>query len=186
MKIPILIQGKKYSIKPIRELNTAEFLELSKIKDLDIVKYIAWQTKVKFKDAFFAVTSKTIETAVGQIPDVTKLPRPKGFDYTKLIETVGQRHQVEACNLTGYELLVFVLAVAQARSTNIDDVNKLRDAYLTRPFTDILPAGFFFFKTLQPGKKSGVKSFAKQVGLISTRILKKLRDRKGLRRIVTS
>jgi hypothetical protein len=154
MKIPIKIGDKKYSIKPIYDLTTAEFIELSKIDDLSMIKYIAWATESNLSDAFFAVVSKSIENAIGKIPDVSKMSRPKlkYIDYSKTIETVGQRHQIESSNLSGYELLVFVLAVSQAKSNNIDDVNHLRDSYMQLPFTEILPAAFFLYKILQYGR----------------------------------
>jgi hypothetical protein len=150
--IPIKIDGKKYSIKAINQLTTAEFIELSKVPELDIIKYISWQTGT---EAFFAEVSRTVEKAIGVVPDISLLPKPKWPDYSKLIFTLGQRHQIENSGLTGYELLVFVLAVSQARSLNIDDVNKLRYSYLNMPFTEILPAGFFFYKILRTGKKPG-------------------------------
>jgi hypothetical protein len=153
--IPIKISDKKYSIKAISELTTAEFIELSKIENCNVIKYIAWQTGCKLEDSFFAVTSKTIEQAIGQAPDITKLPRPKGFDYTKTIDTVGQRYQIENSGLIGYPLLVFSLAVAQARSNNIDDVRKLEQDYLTRNPRLILPAGFFFFRNYRYGNPKG-------------------------------
>jgi hypothetical protein len=172
MKIPIIISGKKYKIKAINDLTTKEFIEMSKIDNLDYVKYIAWQTKREFNDAFFAVTSKTVEKAIGNVPDITKIKRPKGFDYKNTIQTVGQRHQVESSNLTGYELLVFTLAVSQAKSNNIDDVNKLRDEYLKQSFSLILPAGFFFFRTLQTGKNYVGKSLERLAELIKMLFLR--------------
>lgn len=168
MKIPITINGKKYSVRPIADLSTGEFLEFTKIKNQDIMKYIAFETKTKHKDAFFATISPTVERALGKIPDVSKLKRPalSYVDYNKSIETVGQRHQIEDANLKGYELLVFTLAVSQAQSMNIDDVNKLREEYLNKPFIEILPAGFFFLKKLAHGRNSVVNFFAKRKALI--------------------
>src|SRR3972149_5816605 len=109
--IPITISGKKYKIKPISALTTKEFIEMSTIKDMDYIKYIAWQTGEPFDKAFFAVTSITVEQAIGTAPDITKLPIPKWVDKNKIIDTVGQRHQVENSLLSGFELLVFCLAV---------------------------------------------------------------------------
>lgn len=158
-RIPITIAGKKYKIKPINELTTKEFIEFSKIPIPDpsesYIKYIAWQTGHDFKDAFFAVTSKIVEKQIGIAPDITKLPVPKWVDKTKLIDTVGQRHQVEASNLSGFELIVYCLAVAQARSNNSDEVEALRLKYDDMPFTEILPAGFFFFRNYNPGRNRG-------------------------------
>ena len=168
--IPIKIQGKPYRIKSISELTTKEFLDLATISELDTVKYIAWQTGVSIDSAFFAVTSKTVERAIGQIPNVQTLPRPKWPDYSKTIQTVGQRHQVEVSGLKGYALLVFILAVSQAQSNNIDEVNALRDSYLVKPFTEILPAGFFFYMNSQPGSNFVQRS------------LKKLKELHGIRR----
>jgi len=171
--IPIKIQGKHYKIKSIQELTTKEFLELAAIPELDTVKYISWQTGVKMQDAFFAVTSKTVELAIGRIPNIQTLRKPTWPDYSKTIQTVGQRHQVEASGLKGYSLLVFILAVAQARSNNIDDVNALRDSYLEKPFTEILPAGFFFYKNLQSGSNFVRRNLKKLKGLFVMNRLKK-------------
>jgi hypothetical protein len=154
MRIPIKIGSKQYNIKPISELTTKEFIELSNIEGLDTVKYIAWQTSTDLSKAFFAVTSKSVERAIGKVPDITKLPRPKGFDYSKIIDTVGQRHQIENSGKTGFPLLVFSLAVSQARSNNADMVAELETLYLSRPFTEILPAGFFFFRNYRHGKRN--------------------------------
>ena len=168
--IHIKIQDKSYRIKSISELTTKEFIELSKLPELNFVTYIAWQTGLNTDSAFFAVTSAAVEKAIGKIPDVTKLPLPKWPDYKKLIETVGQRHQIESCKLEGYELVVFILAVSQARSNNSDEVEKKRLEYLNLPFAEVLPAGFFFLKILNGGRKYALKSFVKR--LFSTKIKK--------------
>lgn len=176
--IPITISGHKYKIKSIPELTTTEFIELCRIQDLDFVKYISWQTGLSMSDTFFAVTSKGVEDAIGKVPDITKLPYPKhrkDLPQSKTIETVGQRYQVEGCGLQAFELLVFVLAVAQARSNNIDDVHQLRDQYLQQRFAEILPAGFFFMRMLKNGKRSGVSYLGRLAVLIGTQSLKKLR-----------
>ena len=52
--IPITINKVKHSIKRIDELSTGEFIEMSKIDGLDVVKYIAWQTGLTIDEAFFA------------------------------------------------------------------------------------------------------------------------------------
>ena len=155
--IPIKIDGKKYKIKTIPELTTREFVDLLSIEELDPIKYIVWQTGIKDEDIFFANISKSVIQAIGQIPDVAKLPRSDRFDYSATVETLGQRHQVEACGKDGFELLTYTLAVAMAHSNNIDDVNKLYEAYLDQPFAEILPAGFFFFKILTNGRSKGRK-----------------------------
>jgi len=177
--IPILISGKKYKIKAINELTTAEFIKLSKIENCDTVKYIAWQTKLSIQDSFFAVTSSTVVKAIGAVPKIEKIPRPKCFDYSKIIETIGQRHQIENSGKTGFELLVYCLAVSQARSNNSDKVNELEADYLTRPFTEILPAGFFFFQNYRDGKKSGLNFLNWLQGLTSIPKKKKRRELKG-------
>jgi len=155
--IPIKIGNQKYKIKAIHELTTAEFIELSKIDNIDMLKYISWQTGLSEEKTFFAVVSNTVEKAIGVIPDIKEMPKSKKFDYKKIIETVGQRHQIEKCKFEGYELLVFVLAVSQAASNNIDKVEELRAQYLDMPFTEILPSAFFFFKILQGGKRKEMK-----------------------------
>jgi hypothetical protein len=153
--IPIKIANKKYKIKTIDELNTAEFIELQKIEKPDVLKYVAWQTKTTHENAFFAIISPTVEKAIGMIPDITKLSVPKWVNKKNIIDTVGQRHQIESSNLKGYELLILCLAVAQARSNNFEDIEKLKAKYLLMPFTEILPAGFFFFKIYNYGKSKG-------------------------------
>ena len=154
--IPIKIGTKKYKIKAIHELTTSEFIELSKIENIDMLKYIAWQTGLDEESTFFAVVSNTVENAIGTIPDIKTMSRSKKFDYTKIIETVGQRHQVEKCKYEGYDLLVFVLAVSQAASNNIDKVEELRLKYLDMPFAEVLPSAFFFFKILRGGRRKGM------------------------------
>jgi len=171
MTIPIKINGKKYRVTPICELTTAEFITASAIPDCDHVKYIAWQTGRSVDDAFFAVTSKTVENAIGAFPDITKLPRSRNWDYSRTISTIGQRHQVESSGVKGYDLLVFCLAVAMARSNNIDEVNRLRDAYMQQPAYEILPAGFFFYKKYGNGSNSGQEFLKKLSNLI--KILRK-------------
>lgn len=174
---PILIGGKKYKIKPIKDLTTEEFIELSKIENCDFIKYIAWQTGVSFEEAFYTKISKPVELAIGVSPDITKLPKSDKFDYTKLIDTVGQRHQVETLNVTGLELLVYCLAISQARSNNYEDVEKLRAEYLKENFAEILPAGFFFFKKYRAGRKRGLNFLNWLTELI--RILRR-KKRRGL------
>lgn len=179
MKIPIKINGKKFNIKPISELTTQEFIDFAKVENPDIVKYIAWQTGVKMDDAFFATTSGAVEKAIGKMEDVTTYPRSYKFDYKRTgIQTVGQRHQIESCTLSGFELLVFCLAVAQANSMNIDDVEKLRTEYLGRPYLEILPAGFFFYENYRTGKKLD-QSYLKR--LLRSIKIPKLKSRLGLK-----
>lgn len=174
--IPIKINSKRYKIKSISELTTAEFIELSKIEALDYVKYISWQTKLSMKDSFFAVTDKAVELGIGSMPDIAHMPAVKlsYVDYNKTISTVGQRHQIEGCGLSGYELLVFCLAVSQAHSVNIDDVYQLRDIYMSKPWQEVLPAGFFFFKIYSRGNKSEPSVLKKLLSLIKIPSLKKM------------
>lgn len=168
--IPITISGRKYKIKSIPELTTAEFIDLSTIENLDFVKYIAWQTGASLDSVFFAVVSKSVEKAIGTVPDITKMPRPKlpYISYKKTIQTVGQRHQIEASNLEGYKLIVFILAVSQACSPNIDEVNRLYDRYMKLPFIEILPSGFFFLQTSESGSNFGQSFLTKLTRLIKT------------------
>ena len=180
-RIPIKIAGKKYKIKPISELTTSEFCELSTIENCDAVQYIAWQTGLTFDDSFYAKTSNTIIKEIGQQPDISKLKLPLWCDYNKNIDTVGQRHQIESSKVTGLELLVFCLAVSQAQSNNIDHVNKLIEQYKTRPFADILPAGFFFFKSYKNGRKYAPVSL--RVRQCLTKIAR-LRNRQGWRNLM--
>ena len=178
--IPINIAGTSYKIKSISELTTAEFIALSKIEACDLVKYISWQTGLSLDTCFFAITDKRIKRALGIAPDITKLPKPNWPDYKALIETVGQRHQIETSNLTGLELLVYCLAVSQARSNNSDQVQALYDDYLTRPFALILPAGFFFFRNYSSGNRFAGQSLKKLLFSILTAIRKKAQGLKNL------
>lgn len=173
--IPITIEGTKYKIKSIAELNTKEFIELSKIENCDSIRYIAWQTGQTFENSFFAVTDKAVEASIGKAQDITKmkLPKVKYVDYSKTLITVGQRHQVEGSGLSGYELLVFVLAVSQARSLNIDDVYKLRDDYMLKPWQEILPSGFFFYKIYRAGNAPGLNGLLSRLELTLRLILNK-------------
>jgi len=172
--IPLQINKKKVKIKSIDELTTKEFIELSHIENCDIIKYIAWQTGVTLNDAFFVKSPKSLENQIGIAPDITKLPTliVDYIDYSKQIETVGQRHQVEEIKLQGYELLVHCLAVSQAQSNNIDDINHLKDIYLEKPFKEILPAGFFFFGIYKNGRSKGLIFLTWLMGLIRTWQLK--------------
>ena len=172
--IPIKINNKKYSIKSINELTTKEYIEMTNIEGVDIVKYIAWQTGTEFNDAFFATTDKMLEKAIGQLKDISKLPilPVRYINFKKSIETVGQRYQIETSNLEGYELLVFCLAVAQAQSNNIDDIHKLRDYYLTKPWQEILPAGFFFYRLYRNGRRFVDNFLIKLLDLIRIRLSK--------------
>lgn len=177
MLIPIKIGKKKYRIKPISNLTTREFIELSKLElpvyietglltPDAIIKYIAWQLSLSEYKAFYVSTSKVLEISIGPVPDITSMKLPKGYDYKKIIDTVGQRHQVESSKLEGFDLAVFCLAVSQARSNNIDDVDKLYKSYLDLPFKKTVPAGFFFYKKYVTGKKSVRKSLKKLLSLM--------------------
>jgi hypothetical protein len=168
MLIPLKIGKKKYKLKPIQQLTTREFIEISKLELMvsrdtglltpdSIIKYIACLLQLPEDKAFFVSTSKVIEIAIGPVPDITRMPLPKHYDYKKLIDTVGQRHQVEGSGLEGFGLILFCLAVSQARSNNIDEVEKLRQGYLELPFAETLPAGFFFFKNYRAGSKKGLR-----------------------------
>jgi len=167
--IPITIQSKKYSIKSIDEINAKEFIELMALTPIDSVKYIAWQTGLKLEEAFFCTISKAVEKGIGQIPDISKLPKSKLFDYSKLIDTIGQRHQIEQSKLSEYELIVFCLAVSQAQSFNIDEVQQRYDEYLELPFKDVFAAGFFFCKNLEHGRSKGLRRLMKQLFLTKTK-----------------
>lgn len=172
MNIPIKINDKKYTVKPALEMTVVEYVKFEALKVKDVPSYISMMTGIKMKDAFFAVMSPAIENAIGTVPDIRKVKKPKrsDIDYTKSIDTVGQRHQIEDANLSGARLLVLTLAVSQARSMNIDDVYKLRDKYMSEPFIEILPAAFFFFNRLRRGRNKGVSYLKKLVASTETRL----------------
>lgn len=178
MLIPIKIGKKKYKIKPIIELTTKEFIELSKMDGMDYVKYISWQTGVKFESVYFALISKSVEQAIGEAPDITKMKLTGNYDYTKYIDRVGLRHQLEACEKTGFELLAYALAVSQAYSLNIDEVEKLYDKYMDEPFKEVLPAGFFFFKRFENGNRKETSILKRLLNLMRTM---KLRKQQGVK-----
>ena len=177
--IPIKIADKKYKIKTIDELSTAEFIELQKIEKPDVLKYVAWQTNTTYDKAFFAIISPTVEKAIGVIPDITKMSVAKWVNKKNIIDTVGQRHQVESSDLKGYELLVLCLAVAQARSNNFEDIEKLKSEYMTKPFAEILPSGFFFFKIYNYGKNKGQKRLSLRRVLTKIRSLRNQQESKS-------
>lgn len=179
--IPITINKVKHSIKRIDELSTGEFIEMSKIDGLDVVKYISWQTGLTIDEAFFAVTDDVLELAIGKAPDITKLPLATVdyIDYKKGVDTVGQRHQVEDSKKKDFELVLFTLAVAQAASTDIDKANELYREYLDKPFYETLPAGFFFYKRFKNGKKIGENICVWLLELIKIRLLKNKLALKG-------
>jgi len=167
--IPIKINDKKYKIKTIDELTAREFIELTSFENLDMIKYIAWQTGLDSKDTFFAVISPTVEKAIGTIPDIRKMKLPKWIEKENIIETVGQRHQVEGSNLKGYDLLVHTLAVANAKTPDDTEVSELKEKYYEMLFSEVLPAGFFFFKNYKNGKKPGQKILRWLMGLMKIR-----------------
>lgn len=174
--IPIKINGQKFWIKSFDELTTSGFIELQKIENPDLIKYIAWQTGISQDDAFYATISNTVINAIGSLKDITKIKCSKKFDYSKIIETVGQRHQIEASKKEGYDLIVFILAVSQARSNNIDEVNRLYKYYLKQPYIEILPAGFFFYRILGNGSKQGLRLFDRLRVLIKMPVSNKLQE----------
>jgi len=179
--IPIKINNKKYSIKSIQELTTKEFIELSEIdfssistNDMFYIKYIEKQSGCSFEDVFFTTIKESLKKHIGIPPDITKLPTPivDYIDYNKNIQTIGQRHQVEESNLKNFELLVFILAVAQAQNPDISKVYELRDYYMNKPFVEILPAGFFFFKIYRNGKSRGLNILIWLMSLIRIKLSK--------------
>jgi len=165
MNIPIKINGKKYVVPQLCDLSTKDFIEVAKIEGIvkdggsfDTVKYIAWYLKLNIKKAFFATLPDKLHRELSYFPDIEKT-KPPALDYIdtkKAIYTVGQRFQVEESSLKGYELTVFVLAVAQAESNNIDGVNELYHFYMSKPAVYILPHAFFFSKIYANGKNTGV------------------------------
>lgn len=178
--IPIIIKNRKYKVKPIASLTTAEFIELSKVEDLDIMKYIAWSTSSTMDDVYFVKISPVVEQLIGTIPDVTKLPPPAWAKKQSPIDMIGQRHQVERSGKEGLDLLVFVLAVAMARSNDEEKVNILYNCYMTLPFVEVLPAGFFFSTNLANGKNSDKISLRLSLHSMMNVISKLLRVLRGL------
>ena len=188
MKIPIKINGKSYKVPMLCDLSTREFIEVSKIEGIatesgqfDSVKYIAWYLNLDTKDTFFATMPDKLHRELSYFPDVRNMALPilDYIDPKKTIETVGQRFQVEESSLKGYELTIFILAVAQAGSNNIDEINNLFDFYMTRPAVHILPYAFFFSKISKSGKSKGVNFSLWLLGLIRTLSLKNKRGRKN-------
>lgn len=171
--IPIIVEGKKVQIKKIKELNVSDLIELEKIEGLNIVKYIAWATGISNEDAFFTKIDRHVIKAVGTFPPIDSLPvLPKYLDYS--VDTLGQRYQIESSNLQGYELVIFTLAVAMARSNNIDDVDRIVKELRERPYMEVLPAGVFFLKTLGVGKVTVRSIFRQTLMCLKIKILGKV------------
>jgi len=167
--IPIKIDGEKYNIKSILELNTAEYIEVTNIPDLDIVKYIAWSTGQSWADAFFCKYDKLVEKAIGGFTDVTKIKVDKKYKKYE-ISTVGQRYQIETCKKNGSELLVFVVAVAMAKSNEIEKVYEVQKELMEKPYIEVIPAGVFFLKRLKNGSYYD-KTFFQKIRVFLTTLL---------------
>lgn len=182
--IPIIISKKKYAIKSISELTTSEFIELTSIKDLDYVSYISWQTGETLENSFFAYHSKVIEDGIGVIQDFTKMHKSSTYDYNKLIDTVGQRHQVERSKKSGLELIVYCLAVSQVRSFDDSKIQQRYDYYMQQNWKKILPSGFFFMRTLRNGQSIGAKLLRMLKFKTAVLSIRKMQDKINLTLIV--
>lgn len=160
--IPITINGKKHLIKSANELTTKEFIDFMKTKNPDKIKLIGFQTGRKYDVIFKTKISKNVLMMIGEIPDIEKLKPPKtilGYHINRFgIETVGQRFQLETSGYKGYELLLFVVAVALTNDPDLDKVNMMKERLLNEPFIQVMGAGNFFFRNLMNGRNSGLNS----------------------------
>lgn len=176
--IPITIGDKKYRIKAIKDLSTKEFIEVSGMDSIDLLKYIKWASGAKLEDVFFASISEQLRSAIGSFKAIADLPIP--YKYSKCsIDTVGQRNQIEACHKTGYDLVVFTLAVAICRDNNIDVVNKKVEQLMGEPYVEVIPAGVFFLNLLRNGKSSERNFLKRSLLYLKTKATEMLR---GLKR----
>lgn len=155
--IAIKINGKSYKIKEISELTTKEFIEVNRIEELDQLKYIAWTTKQEFQLIWKSKISESVIKMIGTMPDVTALPIPREVLGKNIksyeISTIGQRFMIEThTKYKGFDLLVFICAVALTVSPNINEIESCMERLYKLPFSVTLPAGHFFFHHLTSGR----------------------------------
>lgn len=148
----------KYMIKSINELTTREFIKLSKIENPSIIDYLAISTGITYDKACEFKIEKPwlIQKAIGEIPDIEKLPVPE-WTNKNVIETIGQRYLIETNSekFKNYDLIVFVMAVAMKRTMNIDEIYKYMEYLYNRSFIEVIPAARFFFLNFKYGKSKG-------------------------------
>jgi len=185
--IPIKINGKKYSIKHPHELLTSEYVELSKIfqgllENEDdkvkaayqfVIRYISWSAEIDLQLAYFSKISDSLVLTIGTLFDQQWL-MPKtilGKPVKRyIIDTVGQRFMIETCNKKGYELLIFVCAVALARSEDYTVIESIEQRLMRLPYQEVIPIANFFFQHLRNGKNSGASSLGRFIRWIKTRL----------------
>jgi hypothetical protein len=183
--IPILVNKKTYSIKSIDELSTKEFIEFSrKPAPFSKLDYIAWQTGLSFDEVFVLPIPDSILLSIGEMPDLESLPIQKYIFRIHVkshtIQSVGQRFMIEThgAKYEGYDLLVFVCAVALTRSSNIDTIEAMMDRLYGESFKNVLPVASFFLSTLRSGRNRGLislGSFKRSIKML------KLRSRRALK-----
>lgn len=170
--IPLKINGQKLKIKAIHEMTAKEFIEFSKIENPDKIKYISFITGVEYLAIFNSKIPNNILAMIGELEDITKIKPPKsilGYPLNRYdIDTVGQRFQLDNCNLKGYELLVFIVAVALANDPDLNKVNDFVKRLYDYPYREVMAAGNFFFQRSSFGKRKGLLSFTNIRALIST------------------
>ena len=175
--IPIKINGKKKQIKPISELTTREYIDFMKIENPDKIKYIGFILKEEYITIFNSKISQSVLNMIGEIEDVTKLKPPVsilGYPIKRYgIETIGQRFQLDNCGLKGYELLVFMTAVAIVNNIDLDRVREFEEKLYNLPYTEVLPAGYFFFLRSDYGRKRGRRCSGSIMSRIRTMLSRK-------------
>lgn len=172
--IPITINNKKHKIKSIDELTTGEFIEVTRIENIDTLKYLAWATKVEYLTVFKSRIPDVVINEIGTIPDITKLKVTKQLlgKYVNRydVSMIGQRFIIETTKkYKGYDLLVFITAVAFTQSADLGEIEEYMERLYNEYFYLVLPVGNFFFQNLQNGRNTGV-SFSVKIKRL-TRIL---------------
>lgn len=174
--IPITINGKKYQVKSIDELTAKEFIEVSRIEQLDKMKYLEWATGLKFEIIYTTKISQQVLDLIGDIQDIETIPVPKYLMNKHVksyeISTIGQRFQIETCKHKGFDLLVFIVAVAFVNNPDITKVTDYMKVLYKQNYKDVMAVGNFFFQNLQNGRNTGMNYLSKIMYRIKTRLRK--------------
>lgn len=173
--IPIKINGKKYQIKAISELNTQEYIDVNRIENLDAIKYLSWATKQDLELIWMSKVSDAVIKMIGTMPDIEKLPVPRELLRKNIksheITTIGQRFMIEqTTKYKGFDLLVFITAVALTNSPDIGVIEQCMKQLYNLPFKDVIPTGRFFFLNFQSGRSSAMTFLRRIKSLIRMRL----------------
>lgn len=174
--IPITINGKKYQIKSIDELTAREFIEVTRIENMDKIKYLEWSTKCKYEIIYTTKISPQVLELIGDIENIGDIPVPK-FLLNKhvnsyKIETIGQRFQIETSKYEGYDMLVFIVAVAFVNNPDISKVTYFMNILYDQNYKDVMAVGNFFFQNFMNGNNTGTSFFSKIIYRMKMLLLK--------------